>query len=260
MRMVLRAHGIIVLLLFGCAQSVWSVELADLIDQVRPSVVGIGTAYPPRQPQRGQDRVAYAATGFVVGDGLHVITNAHAIPSELDRENNQNLAVFTGNGAGAKIYIAREVRRDADHDLVLLEIRGTPLPALPIGNSDAVREGQAVAFTGFPIGLVLGLYPATHRGIIAAITPMAQPVSDAGSLSSAQVRSMRKRYMAFQLDATAYPGNSGSPMFELETGQVIGVINSVLVKESKETLLSRPSGISYAIPSKYVEQLLAPKQ
>ena len=37
---------------------------------------------------------------------------------------------------------------------------------------------------------------------------------------------------AFQLDAIAYPGNSGSP-HEPATGQVVGVINSVFVKESK---------------------------
>ncbi|MCW8974852.1 MAG: serine protease, partial [Sedimenticola sp.] len=34
------------------------------------------------------------------------------------------------------------------------------------------------------------------------------------------------------------------------------VLNSVFVKESKETLLERPSGISYAIPVRYVHALL----
>ena len=60
----------------------------------------------------------------------------------------------------------------------------------------------------------------------------------------------------FQLDAVAYPGNSGSPLYETDTCKVVGVINSVYVKESKETLLSSPSGIAYAIPVKYVKQLL----
>ena len=60
----------------------------------------------------------------------------------------------------------------------------------------------------------------------------------------------------FQLDATAYPGNSGSPVFELDNGRVVGVINSVLVKETRESVLSNPSGITYAIPAKYIQQLL----
>jgi S1-C subfamily serine protease len=70
---------------------------------------------------------------------------------------------------------------------------------------------------------------------------------------------MRSRFEAFQLDATAYPGNSGSPVFELSTGTVIGVINSVLVKETRETMLSTPSGITYAIPAEYIRPLLDPQ-
>jgi S1-C subfamily serine protease len=59
----------------------------------------------------------------------------------------------------------------------------------------------------------------------------------------------------FQLDATAYPGNSGSPVFDVETGNVIGVINMVFIKGSKEAALSQPSGITYAIPANYLHGL-----
>jgi len=60
----------------------------------------------------------------------------------------------------------------------------------------------------------------------------------------------------FQLDATAYPGNSGSPVYDPESAQVIGVVNQVLVKGTKEAALSNPSGIAYAVPSRYVADLL----
>jgi S1-C subfamily serine protease len=60
----------------------------------------------------------------------------------------------------------------------------------------------------------------------------------------------------FGLDAIAYPGNSGSPVWRPDTGEVLGVVNSVYVKGSKEAVLTAPSGISYAIPAKYVHQLL----
>ena len=60
----------------------------------------------------------------------------------------------------------------------------------------------------------------------------------------------------FQLDATAYPGNSGSPLYDGNTGLVIGVINSVFVKGAKENVLRDPSGITYAIPARYVQELL----
>lgn len=232
-------------------------SLPDIIDRVRPSVVGVGTVYPPRQPNRKGDPVTYLATGFVVGNGRQVVTNAHVIPAKLDTKNKQSLAIFAGRGADAKGYQAKVVRVDKSHDLALLEFVGKTLPSLQLGDSGAVREGQEVAFTGFPIGMVLGLYPVTHRGIVAAITPMARPVENARTLNAAQLKRLRKPFDAFQLDAIAYPGNSGSPVFELATGRVVGVLNSVFVKESKESVLERPSGISYAIPISHVKPLLA---
>jgi S1-C subfamily serine protease len=236
--------------------SPWAASLPDIIDRIRPSVVGVGTAYPPRQPNIKGNPVEYRATGFVVGNGRQVVTNAHVIPRKLDVENNQSLVIFAGRGSDAKAHAARVVRTDEEHDLALLEVQGVTLPALALGDSDSVREGQEVAFTGFPIGMVLGLYPVTHRGIVAAITPMARPVEDARTLNAAQIKRLRNLFHAFQLDATAYPGNSGSPVFALDTGEVIGVINSVVVKESRESVLQKPSGISYAIPARHVRALL----
>ena len=70
------------------------------------------------------------------------------------------------------------------------------------------------------------------------------------------IKRLRDPYDVFQLDATAYPGNSGSPLYIPETGEVVGVINKVFVKESKEAVLEKPSGITYAIPVRYVKELL----
>lgn len=243
-------------LTLALAAPAWPSGISDLIDTVRPSVVGVGTAYPPRQPNVKGDRVVYLATGFVVGDGRHVITNAHVTDLKLDSDHNQTLAVFSGRGMNATAHPARVVREDEEHDLVLLKIEGDKLPALRLGNSDAVREGQDIAFTGFPLGMALGLYPVTHRGMVSAITPVAQPSAHSDRLNSVKIKRMRSGFEAFQLDATAYPGNSGSPVYELDTARVIGVVNSVVVKETKETMLSRPSGITYAIPAKYITPLL----
>ncbi|MBE9539071.1 MAG: trypsin-like peptidase domain-containing protein, partial [Proteobacteria bacterium] len=131
-------------------------SLPNVIDKIRASVVGVGTTYPLRQPNIKGPPSSLTATGFVVGDGLHIITNAHVIPQKLDTDNLQTLAIFSGRGNSVRAHPAQVVKIDQEHDLALLEIQGEPLPALVLGGSASVREGQKVAFTGFPIGAVLG--------------------------------------------------------------------------------------------------------
>ena len=224
--------------------------LPETIARVKPAVVGIGTVQQTRRPP-----VKFFATGFVVAQGNHVITNAHAIPDELASNSKEFLAVLTGEKNGTA-YPAEIVRVDKVHDLALLRFSGKPRPAFRLGNSHNVREGELFAFTGFPIGMVLGMRPVTHRGIVSAITPIAIPQISPKLLDPKMIRQLRDPYDVFQLDATAYPGNSGSPLYIPETGEVVGVINKVFVKESKEAVLEKPSGITYAIPVRYVKQLL----
>lgn len=235
-------------------------DLPDAIERVAPSIVAVGTAYPPRQPVKGVDRIVYKGTGFVVGNGNQVVTNKHVLATQLDRKNQQTHAVFVGSGTAAQARRARIVVQDPEHDLVVLAFDGEALPPLELASDPAVRAGQGVAFTGFPIGMALGLYPVTHQGIVSAITPMAQPATDAGRLTPLQVRRQRAGYLAYQLDAVAYPGNSGSPVYDTASGQVIGVLNSVLVKSTRESMLSSPTGISYAVPVRHVHDLLATVQ
>lgn len=244
----------LVLPLLGTAAA--AADLPTLIERVRSSVVGIGTAMPPRPSSSVIQVTRFSGTGFVVGDGRQIITNYHVIPQGLDTKKKETLAIFTGRGKLAKVRSAEIVATDPTHDLVLLRVQGEPLPALQLSNGDYVMEGVEVAFTGFPIGVILGLYPVTHRGIVSAVTPIVIPAMSSKTLSAQQIKSMRNPFDVYQLDATAYPGNSGSAVYELETGKVIGVLNSVFVKGTKESALERPSGISYAIPVKYVNQLI----
>ena len=226
-------------------------SLPDTIARVSSSVVGIGTVQKTRRPP-----AKMAGTGFVVGNGRYVITNSHVIPKEINAAKLEYLAVFTGRGNSPKARQAVVLKSDEAHDLALLRIEGEPLPALSLGDSSRVREGEEYAFTGFPLGVIFGLHPVTHRGIISSITPIALQANSAGQLDPAQIRRLRSPYNVFQLDATAYPGNSGSPLYHPETGAVIGIVNMVFVKEGRENVLAKPSGISYAIPAVYARKLL----
>jgi len=226
-------------------------SLPDTIDRIRGSVVGVGTYMPLRSP-----REAFLGTGFVVGNGHKVITNYHVIPERLKTEKKERVVVFSGRGRSGKVHQAKLLRADPEHDLALLEISGKPLTAMKLSKGKKLREGESVAFTGFPMGMVLGLYPVTHRGIVSAITPIVRPANRSKDLTAIQLKRMRNRFDVYQLDGTAYPGNSGSPVYDPKSGAVVGVVNSVYVKGTKETILEKPSGITYAIPVEYVKILM----
>lgn len=226
-------------------------SLPDTIDGIRASVVAVGTYQPSGSP-----RQTFRGTGFVVGDGRHVVTNFHVLPKKLDAAKREEISVFSGRGKRAKRHAAEVVAQDPKHDLAVLRIQ-SKLPAMSLAGRSLAREGTEIAFTGFPMGMALGLYPVTHRGIVSAISPMAPPQVGAKVLTAKMIRAMRDPYDVLQLDATAYPGNSGSPVYLQSSGQVVGVINSVLIKETKEAVIEKPSGISYAIPVRFVQDLLA---
>lgn len=228
-------------------------DLPALIAQAKPSVVAVGSYSPTDSPRFG-----FRGSGFVVGPNL-LITNAHVLP---DRTTDQRaLAIVTRSDAAnnaAEPRAATVVAVDPAHDLALLRFDGPALPALPMAQPQEVREGLAVVFIGYPIGGLLGFTPVTHRGIVSSITAIALPAASVRGLNTQAIRQIRQGpFDIYQLDATAYPGNSGGPLIDAQTGRVVGVINMVLIKGSKESALTHPSGISYAIPVQFVSALLA---
>jgi S1-C subfamily serine protease len=230
-------------------------ELTKTIPLVKRSVVGVGTELRTRSPA-----IAFFGTGFVVGDGLSVVTNAHVVPPVSGEAGKETLGIVLRERNGLAFRQARLVAIDREHDLAHLRIEGEPLPALQLGEPDQVVEGSALAFTGFPLGMVLGLHPATHRATLAAITPIVTPSLSSRKLDARAISQLaRSGFDIYQLDGTAYPGNSGSPVYDPDTGVVQAVINMVFVKGLKETAISAPSGITYAIPVRYVHALLQQK-
>jgi len=94
--------------------------------------------------------------------------------------------------------------------------------------------------------------------MVSAITPIVIPPPVAAQLDPRVFRRLTTgSYPVLQLDATAYPGNSGSPVYDPESGDVLGIINMVFVKGTKEAALTQPSGITYAIPALHLQVLLA---
>lgn len=259
LQLIARCRAAPVMFLFGLSLCSFvpttMADLPEIVDKVKPSIVVVGTFQLKRSPQ-----FVMRGTGFVVGDGRHVATNAHVVAQPIDVVTDEKWLVLTRSGvSGAQPRSAQIRSIDQTHDLALLRIDGAALPTMTLSLADAAREGQSVAFAGFPLGGLIGFFsPVTHRGIISSITPIALPASNAHTLDTRAITQMRHgAFDIYQLDATAYPGNSGGPLYELERGEVIGIINMVLVKETKESAISKPSAISYAIPVRYLRELLA---
>lgn len=232
-------------------------DVPGTIARVKPSIVAIGTYERTRSAP-----FQFLASGFAVGDGTLVVTSAHALPQPLDARRPDPVAVLSpapprDGRAQAEMREARTVAVDATTDLALLRIDGPPLPALRLRDSDAVRDGQDVLMTGFPAGAAFGPVPMTWRGMIAAVTPIAVAPARAADVDSTTLRRLSTgTYSVFQLDATTYAGGSGSPVYDPETGDVLGVVNVTPARDGKPGAQAQPAGMPYAIPSRQVKALL----
>lgn len=221
------------------------------VAELKPSVVAVGTYAPLRQPAH-----FYLGTGFVVADGKHAVTNFHVVDKRLNEAKREQFAIFVKLDGSDVRKNARIVGFDREKDLALLAFDGLPLPKLNVNSPGLVAEGSEVLFTGFPLGTALGINPVSHRGMVSAVVNIIEPMLGDGQLTPERIRQLRSPFVIYQLDGTAYPGNSGSPVVDMESGKVIAVINKTFVQKSKEAAVTNPSGISYAIPIQYVKRLL----
>lgn len=224
-------------------------SLPQLVKQIKPSIVGIAL-FTPLEANAPKLR----GSGFVVGNGKYVVTNYHVVAQELDPNIVQHYVALSGEGRTPKAHKMEVIDIDPVHDLAILSITDK-LPALKLASDDYVDSGTSIVMTGFPLGAILGLYPATHTGIVATLAPDINPASNADELTVQMLKRLKEPFMIYQLDITAFPGNSGSPIYTKASGEVIAVLNKVFVAQGKEAALSNPSGISYAIPIKHLRNL-----
>lgn len=223
-------------------------ELVQAVERIKQSVVGI-TLFAAASPVSQR----LAGTGFAIADGQHIVTNYHVVRTAPDAPPTKLGALVPGGVEFDRRELTLLAVSPA-HDLALLRLSGPPRKAVTLSRDPQLApDGTAVAITGFPIGTVLGLVPATQTGIVSAQTPNISPQPDSRFLDAALLST--PRFSIYQLDLTAYPGHSGSPLYRADNGEVIGVLNATLIKSTKERVLADPSGISYAIPSGLVRDL-----
>jgi serine protease Do len=152
-------------------------------------------------------------SGFIVSaDGL-ILTNAHVVDGAKE---------VTVKLMDHREFKAKVLGTDKTSDIAVLKIEAHGLPAVRLGNSDALGVGDYVLAIGAPFGLeetaTAGIVSATGRSL---------PGDGAVPF--------------IQTDAAVNPGNSGGPLFD-STGAVVG-INSQIYTNS-----GGYQGVSFAVP------------
>jgi len=213
----------------------------DVVARIRCGIGAVGTYNPANHPS-----LEFLGSGFFLTDRGHFVTANHVLEAVAEKKRLGDLRVFLPSDADREGHPAAVVATDARHDMAVLQVKGGQYFPLELGDSVHAREGQAIALSGFPFGFFLGLHPSTCAGIISSISPIAIPVASSKLLDADTIEALRSPFNVFQLDATAQPGHSGGPLFDPQTGKVIGVVNSAFIRKIKEKVIS--SGISYAMP------------
>ena len=149
-------------------------------------------------------------SGFIIApDGL-IATNLHVIGEARP---------ITVQLADGKSFDVQSVEAfDRNLDLALLRIDAKDLPALPLGDSDTLKQGQAVIAIGNPHGLkhsvVAGLVSGTREIVGRPMIQLAIPIE---------------------------PGNSGGPLLDMQ-GRVHGIL-------TMKSLVTENLGFAVAVNS-----------
>jgi len=205
-------------------------SIPDVVEAASNSVVGI-IHYQPNQRSGKLEEYA-SGSGFIVSENGYVLTNAHVV--------NGAAAVDVLFSDGEKTP-ALVVGTDVTTDIAVLKMEGESYPALPIGDSDALRVGEYVIAIGNPLS-AYELYGTVTFGIISAT---AREINIDGFVNT---------YL--QTDAAINFGNSGGPLINM-AGQVIGMNSAKSITAGYDSQGNPVSaeGIGFALPIQNVIEI-----
>jgi serine protease Do len=170
---------------------------ADIIAEVRPSVVAINVTIPGIDIFGGVIPQEGAGSGWIIDDSGLIVTNNHIV----EGANSVTITLEDGRNFPASI-----IRTDPVSDLAVVKINADNLQAARIGDYNQLRVGDWVLAMGNSLGQGI----SATKGIISALG-VSIPISAGQTL-----------YNLIQTDAAINPGNSGGPLFNL-LGEVVGI-------------------------------------
>ena len=180
-------------------------ELPEWLKRLQPDHPGV--------PDFPSDDSPAVGSGFILSSDGYILTNAHVIDGASAIRVRLN---------DKRDFSAQLIGADIDSDVALIKIPVNDLPAVRLGDPDALEVGEWVVAIGSPFGF--------EQSVTAGI------VSARGRVFA------QESYVPFiQTDVAINPGNSGGPLFNLK-GEVVG-INSQIYSRTGGFM-----GVSFAIP------------
>ena len=219
----------LLLALAGCttnANPIGGDPFVRAVRGLRPSVVLVRMSIPSDDPKKKDQWDDAFGTGVIVASGAwgsQILTEEHVV------RDARNLRATIGEKMDVPV---RLLAADRKNDFALVETSKPNLPVARLGRSQDVEPGMAVGVAGFPVP---DLFQDEDLGI-------------ATSIRSGRVSSVRKH--ALELDFGIIPGESGGPLFDAQTGEVIGLAESRFEDER---------AIGFAIPIDDAKSFLAGK-
>jgi serine protease Do len=175
-----------------------------------------------------------AGSGVILDPAGYIVTNAHVIEGarsiqvELPAERRSPAGTSILKSRG-RVLGAQLVGVDRETDLAVLKVDASGLPALRLGDSEALAPGQLV----FAFGSPFGLEGSVTMGVVSSVARQVQPDHP---------------MIYVQTDAAINPGNSGGPLADA-AGLVVG-INTFIFTQSGGS-----EGVGFAVPSNIVKNV-----
>jgi putative serine protease PepD len=194
-------------------------DIREILDQAVPAVVAI-------VDDGGPASGGAAGTGFVVSSDGVIVTNYHVV------EGAGRIQAHFSDGEKLS---ARVLGTAPSSDLAVLQVDGTDLPTIELGDSDTVQVGDDVVAIGNALALEGGL--TVTRGIVSGLHRDV-PTGNNSTLGD-----------VIQTDAAINPGNSGGPLVDAN-GRVIGINTAIADPSSAQN-------VGFAIPISQVKSLIS---
>ena len=210
-------------------------SLSGAARKAAPAVVSINTSKAPvRDPRsddpwfqfffgnQGSQPQAGLGSGVIVSPEGYVLTNNHVV------EGADAIEVVLPD---ARRTTAKVIGTDPESDLAVLKITLDKLPAITLGNSDALQVGDQVLAIGNPFGVG----QTVTSGIVSALGRNQLGINTFENF--------------IQTDAAINPGNSGGALTDIN-GNLMG-INTAIYSRSGGSM-----GIGFAIPVSTAKQVM----